>query len=96
MRQTPFPKVHSVSALLQLLPARERPAISEAEQARLADYAVVARYPGDYEPISLAEARRAVAVARRVRREARRSLPLPARKAKMRQPQRRGPRASRM
>lgn len=80
-RQTPFPKVHSVSALLALLAARERPSVTQAEQARLSDYAVVARYPGEYEPIPLAEARRAVAVARRVRRQVRRSLPARARRA---------------
>jgi HEPN domain-containing protein len=80
LRQTPFPKVHSVSALLALLPAPARPSLSAGEQERLADYAVVARYPGDYEPISRAEARRAVAIARRVRREVRRLLPVRARR----------------
>jgi cell wall assembly regulator SMI1 len=38
------------------------------------DYTVT-RYPGDYEPITLAEARKAVTLARRVRRELRRHLP---------------------
>jgi len=47
----------------------------EEEQRRLTTYATVTRYPGDYEPISLAEARRAIALARRVRREVRRLLP---------------------
>jgi hypothetical protein len=35
----------------------------------------VTRYPGDYEAISLAEARYAVKVARRVRRQIRKRLP---------------------
>jgi len=74
-RQTPFPKVHSISVLRALLGGAERPSISESEQERLTDYATVARYPGDYDPIPRSEARRAVALARRVRREARRQLP---------------------
>ena len=82
LRQTPFPRVHSVAALVALLPQGSRPPISGAEQERLTDYAVVARYPGEYEPISRPEARRAVAVARRVRREVRRWLPLRARRRK--------------
>jgi len=36
--------------------------------------ATVTRYPGDYEPISVAEAREAVKIARRVQREARKLL----------------------
>lgn len=82
LRQTPFPKVHSLTALVALLPARARPSISGAEQERLTDYSVVARYPGEYEPISRTEARHAVAIARRVRREVRRWLPLRARRRK--------------
>jgi HEPN domain-containing protein len=80
LRQTPFPKIHSLAPLLALLPPSARPSLSDAERERLADYAVVARYPGDCEPISRAEARRAVAIARRVRREVRRLLPHPARR----------------
>jgi HEPN domain-containing protein len=37
-------------------------------------YATVTRYPGDYEPISMAEAREAVKIARRVRWEVRKIL----------------------
>jgi HEPN domain-containing protein len=79
-RQTPFPRVHSISALRALLRAAERPSISDSEQERLTDYATVARYPGDYDAIPRSEARRAVALARRVRREARRQLPARARR----------------
>ena len=39
---------------------------------------LVTRYPGDYEPITLTEARRAVILARSVRRQVRRWLPKPA------------------
>jgi len=41
----------------------------------LTRYATVTRNPGDYEPITLTEARRAVTLARRVRRQVRRWLP---------------------
>jgi hypothetical protein len=49
--------------------------LNDKEQSQLADYATVTRYPGDYEPISLNEARKAVAMARRIRREIRKLLP---------------------
>ena len=47
--------------------------LTSQEQATLTAYATAARYPG-WEDIRLAAARRAVAVARRVRRETRRWL----------------------
>ena len=70
-----FPKTHDVEQLLALLPAQDRPQLSGEEQDKLTDYATAARYPGDYEPIPVAEARRSVAIARRVRKQIRRSLP---------------------
>lgn len=70
-----FPKTHDVRRLVALLPSRFRPELAPEEQDRLTDYATVTRYPGDYEPISLSEARRAVAIARRVRRQIRKMLP---------------------
>jgi hypothetical protein len=60
---------------LVLLPIHLRPELTPEEQARLGDYAVVMRYPGDYEPVSLAEAERAVKIARRVRTQVRQRLP---------------------
>jgi hypothetical protein len=41
----------------------------------LTDYATVTRYPGDYEPIPLSEARKAVAIVRRFRKQIRALLP---------------------
>ena len=70
-----FYRTHDITALLTLLPAHLRPEMSEEEQARLGDYAVAMRYPGDYEPVSLTEAERAVQVAQRVRTQVRRRLP---------------------
>jgi hypothetical protein len=52
-----------------------RPVLTQAELDRLTDYATVTRYPGDYASISLTEARAAVKVARRVRRQIRKRLP---------------------
>lgn len=69
-----FPKTHDLGELLVLIPARLRPSLDNDEQDRLTDYATVTRYPGNYEPISLTEARQAVKIARRVRREVRKLL----------------------
>ncbi len=66
---TIFRKTHDIRELALLLPPRLRPSLDEGEQARLTEYATVTRYPGDYEPISLTEAREAVKIARRVRRD---------------------------
>lgn len=74
-QQIDFPKTHHLGALLARIPTRLRPALTPAELDQLTDYTTVTRYPGDYAPISLGEARDAVRVARRVRREARRCLP---------------------
>ncbi len=70
-----FERVHHISALIARLPARLRPDLTPEEQERLTDYAVSTRYPGDYERISLAEARQAVQIARRVRKHIRPLLP---------------------
>jgi HEPN domain-containing protein len=72
-----FPKTHDVAKLIALLSKETRPSISPELQERLTDYATVLRYPGDEEPMSLGEARRALAAARRVRKEVRRWLPKP-------------------
>jgi HEPN domain-containing protein len=73
--ETPFPKTHDLGALLALLPREVRVTISAEEERRLTLYATVTRYPGDYEPITFAEARRAVATARRIRGQVRKLLP---------------------
>ena len=75
LRGINFPKTHDIKELIVLLPSNSRPRLTPEEQRRLADYATVTRYPGDYEPISLAETRRAVKIARRVRNEIRKLLP---------------------
>jgi len=51
------------------------PILTDEQRRRLTEYATVLRYPGDYEPIPLAEAREAVRIARRVRLAIRAVLP---------------------
>ena len=74
-RATPFPKTHDIQVLRALLPAKLRPKLHQAIADRLTDYATVFRYPFAGPDIILTEARQAVAIARRVRRELRRHLP---------------------
>ncbi len=70
-----FPQTHDTGALMALVPRDLAGSLSVEEQRRLTAYATTTRYPGEYEPISLSEARRAVATARRVRRAVRGKLP---------------------
>jgi HEPN domain-containing protein len=49
--------------------------LSAEELDRLTEYSVSSRYPGDYEPIPLSEAHRAVKFARTIRRAIRKQLP---------------------
>lgn len=69
-----FPKIHHIRSLIKMLPGGIELSLSQGEQDELTDYATGARYPGGGE-ISLAETRRALALARRVRMEIRRMLP---------------------
>ncbi len=70
-----FPKTHDIKELISRMPRNSRPLLTSEEQRRLTDYATVTRYPGDYEPIPLAETKRAVAIARRVRSHLRKQFP---------------------
>jgi len=62
-----FPKVHDLAKLVGLLPIGKDVPLTVIEQAKLTDYAMVDRYPGDREPITRAEAEEAVSVAHKVR-----------------------------
>ena len=70
-----FPKTHDIEKILALFPDDVRLPVSVEEQRTLTNYATVTRYPGDYEPVTLFEAKRAVRIARRVRRHLRKLLP---------------------
>jgi HEPN domain-containing protein len=74
-RSIPFPKSHDIRVLMALVPRRSRPTLEDTLQERLTDYASAVRYPESGLGISLTAARKAVALARRVRREVRRKLP---------------------
>jgi HEPN domain-containing protein len=74
-RATAFPKTHDLAVLRGLLPPRLRPALARKDQKRLTEYATTRRYPSPEPDVSLAQARKEVAIARRVRREVRRLLP---------------------
>lgn len=70
-----FPRTHNLGVLIACLPHQTRPRLTPEEQERLTDYATTTRYPGDYEPIPLSEAKSAVRLARRARRDVRKQLP---------------------
>jgi HEPN domain-containing protein len=74
-RSIRFAKTHDIGDLLNLAPKRYRPALDKGMRVELTRYASVTRYPVTGPDISLTAARKAVAAARRVRREVRRKLP---------------------
>jgi HEPN domain-containing protein len=69
-----FPKTHDIGSLETLLGRHYRSGLSIEEQRRLTGYATAMRYPG-YGPVSLTEARQAVRIARKIRKETRKLLP---------------------
>ena len=74
-KEIDFPKTHDVERLVALLPENIWLRLSVEEQRLLTSYATTSRYPGDYEPIHLDEARDALKIVLRVRREIRKILP---------------------
>jgi HEPN domain-containing protein/predicted nucleotidyltransferase len=70
-----FTKTHDLRVLMRLIPAKLRPRLERTDRARITRYAAVTRYPSAGKDIPLAQARKEVAIARRVRREVRRLLP---------------------
>ena len=68
-----FPKTHDLGVLIGLLPLRDPLPLTADEQDLLTEYATGARYPG-WGDIPLADARSAVRLARRVRKQARQLL----------------------
>jgi HEPN domain-containing protein len=70
-----FSKTHNIRLLRSLLPPKLRPKLERKVQDQLTRYAAVLRYPESGLDVTLAEARKAVAIARRVRKEVRQHLP---------------------
>jgi HEPN domain-containing protein len=73
-QKQPFPKTHDIEELVSRLSNNVRPSLSPEEQALLSEYAVGPRYPG-WRDVPFSEARRALALARRVRKHVRALLP---------------------
>ncbi len=69
-----FPYTHNISILLELCGERAgwTKTLSDAEE--LTPYAITARYPGEDEEVTKAEAVRAIEIAQHVRREVRKTL----------------------
>jgi HEPN domain-containing protein len=65
-RDIPIPRTHSIGLLLDLLSGHVTIPDEVEETAALTDYAVMCRYPGDVEPVSLQEYERAVRLAEAV------------------------------
>jgi HEPN domain-containing protein len=74
LEQIPFPKTHDLEQVSALLPSGCTSGLDIDQQHLLTRYATAARYPG-WRDIPLAEARQAVALARRVQRAVRKRLP---------------------
>ncbi len=62
-KSIPFPKTHNIRTLLDFLPRDVIPTKEVKEAAGLTDYAVLSRYPGDLEPVTDEEYRRALSLA---------------------------------
>jgi HEPN domain-containing protein len=77
-----FPRTHDLLELVRLLPRKGKfRAMTDA--AFLGRFAVEARYPGNHEPVTGADARRALRIAKNIRMAIRGQLP----KAALRQPE---------
>lgn len=70
-----FPRTHDLTILARRLPKEVKLTSTLEELDLMTEYAITSRYPGDYEVISLAEARKAVQIARQIRQAVRRQLP---------------------
>ena len=69
-----FPYTHNIARLLELCAERADWAGGLKDAEELTPFAITARYPGESEPVSPAEAQRAVDVAANVRETVRRAL----------------------
>jgi HEPN domain-containing protein len=69
-----FPRTHDLGELLARLPFEVRSELNLNEVVELNPYAVEARYPGEWEPLTREETIRAVEISRRVLSVVRRHL----------------------
>ena len=62
--QIPFPRTHAIEVLLDILKVQGRMVPENVDDAFiLTEYAVQARYPGEWEPVTKQEARTALELA---------------------------------
>lgn len=66
-REIPFQKTHDLVVLYNLLSGASTLAVPIEQIQPLNRYAIEARYPGDWTPISMAEAAKALGMAREIR-----------------------------
>lgn len=72
--ERPFQRTHDIEVLVTLLPKSIHIPLTVEEQRLLTDYATLTRYPGSYEPISLAEAKNSVKLARKLQKKIKKIL----------------------
>lgn len=65
-RRIDFPKTHNIKTLVEHLPVELRVQFDSEAASELTDYAVVTRYPAEFEPVDAEETRQAVDVAEEV------------------------------
>ena len=75
LHAVPFPKTHDLPELLFGIPQSVGVRLRPTDVAMLNRYSIEGRYPGDWEPITRADAEQAVATAQRVRDAIRVHLP---------------------
>ncbi len=71
LRSVPFPRTHDLPELLSLVPPDIGLRISPQEMALLNRYSVEVRYPGEWEPVTRAEAKSALKAAKEMRKAVR-------------------------
>ena len=71
LHEVEFPRIHDIGELIRLLPENMPLSLTDEEQERLSDYAVMVRYPMEVEPITKSDAKSALLITKRVREVAR-------------------------
>ena len=74
LHEVEFPRIHDIGELIRLLPENMPLSLTDEEQERLSDYAVMVRYPMEVEPITESDAKSALLITKRVREVARQSM----------------------
>jgi HEPN domain-containing protein len=69
-----FPRTHDLIELLNLFPLQNKPELALQDLAVLNRYAVEARYPGDWEPVTRQDAKEAFLAASQIRQTIRDAL----------------------